>query len=175
MERSRLLQQVLLLQGQQAILDAHAAILVVRRRSRRQKRCSYIWVRRWLSAERRLQYGQYERLMAELRMEDVHSLFTFLRMQPEMFDKLLNSVGPIGLKVKRTTRYGENLWNQVYIKLAITLRHLAAGDEYPTLQFCFRVARTQFRLSFQSCARQLLKNIWMKLLLALLPQMNGGT
>ena len=123
----------------------------------------------------RLQYGQYERLMAELRMEDVHSLFTFLRMQPEMFDKLLNSVGPIGLKVKRTTRYGENLWNQVYIKLAITLRHLAAGDEYPTLQFCFRVARTQFRLSFQSCARQLLKNIWMKLLLALLPQMNGGT
>ena len=27
------------------------------------------------------------------------------------------------------------------LKLAITLRHLAAGDKYPTLQFGFRVAR----------------------------------
>ena len=27
------------------------------------------------------------------------------------------------------------------LKLAITLRHLAAGDKYPTLQFSFRVAR----------------------------------
>ena len=44
--------------------------------------------------------------MAELRMEDVHSFFNFLGMQPEMFDELLN-------RVKRTTCYGENLWNQV--------------------------------------------------------------
>ena len=81
-------------QGQQAIIDAHAAFLVVQRRRRRQKQCKSIWVRRWLSAERRLQYGQYDRLMAELRMEDVHSFFNFLRMQPEMFDEPLNRVGP---------------------------------------------------------------------------------
>ena len=40
MERSRLLQQVLLLQGQHTIIDAHAAFLVVRRRRRWQKGAS---------------------------------------------------------------------------------------------------------------------------------------
>ena len=56
--------------------------------------CRSIWVRRWLSMERSLQYCQYDRLMAELRMEDVHSFFNFLRMQPEMSDELLNRVEP---------------------------------------------------------------------------------
>ena len=139
MERSRLLQQVLLLQGQQAIIDAHAAFLVVRRHRRRQKQCRSIWVCRWLSAERRLQYeyGQYDRLMAELRMEDVLSFFNFLRMQPEMFDELLNRVGP---RIQKN----DTLWRKSVepgLKLAITLRHLAAGDKYPTLQFGFRVAQ----------------------------------
>ena len=136
MER-RLLQQVLLLQGQQAIIDAHAVFLVVRRRRRRQKQCRSIWARRWLSAERRLQYGQYDRLLAELRMENVHSFFNFLRMQPEMFNELLNRVG---------TRIQKNdtLWRKSFepgLKLAITLRNLATGDNCPILQFCVRVAR----------------------------------
>jgi len=32
--------------------------------------------------------------MAELRMEDQQSFFNFLRMPPQMFDELLNRVGP---------------------------------------------------------------------------------
>ena len=142
MERSRLLQQFLKLQGQQAIIDAHAAFLVVRRRRRRQKQCRSIWVSRWLSAERRLQYGQYDRLMAELMMEDVHSFFNFLWMQPEMFDELLNRVGP---RIQKN----DTLWRKSVepgLKLAITLQHLAAGDKYPTLKFGFRVARNNFDL-----------------------------
>ena len=142
MERSKLLQQVLLLQGQQAIIDAHAAFLVVRRRRRRQKQCRSIWVSRRLSAERRLQYGQYDRLMAELRMEDVHSFFNFLWMQQEMFDKLLNRVGP---RIQKN----DTLWRKYVepgLKLAITLRHLSAGDKYSTLQFGFRVAQNNFDL-----------------------------
>jgi hypothetical protein len=43
----------------------------------------------WLSAERRLQFGHYDRLM-----EDQQSFFNFLRMPPEMFDELVNRVGP---------------------------------------------------------------------------------
>ena len=222
MDRSRLLQQVLLHQGQQAIIDAHAAFLVVRRRRRRQKQCRSVWVCRWLSAVRRLQYGQYGRLMAELRMEDVHSFFNFLWMQPEMFDELLNRVGP---RIQKN----DTLWRKSVdpgLKLAITLGHLAAGGKYPTLQFGFRVAQNNFDFYgaftigvacqqgtltlpdtwfrpplwdllvlqllrprtchvftptfhleyplvlsrfalFQSCARQLLRNIRMKLLLAL--------
>ena len=136
--------------------------LVVRRRRRRQKQFRSIWVRRWLSAERRLQYGQHDRLMAELRMETLHSFFNFLRMQPEMFDELRN-------RVAQRIQKNDTSWRKSLepgLKLAITLRHLA-GDKYPTLHF-------GFRLSFQSCAKQLLRNIRMKLLLALLPQMNDG-
>ena len=137
MVRSRLLQQSLLLQGQQAIIDAHAAFLVLRRCRRRQKQLRSIWVRRWLSAERRLQYGQYDRLMAELRMEDVRSFLNLLRMQPEMFDELLN-------RVAQRIQKNDTLWRkslELGLKLAITLRHLAAGDNYPTLHFGFRVSR----------------------------------
>ena len=125
--------------GQQAIIDAHAAFLVVRRRGKRQTQCRSIWVRRWLSMERRLQYGQYGRLMAELRMEDVHSFLNFLRMKPQIFDELLNRVGP---QIQKNNVF----WRKSLepgLKLAITFRHLAAGDKLPMLQFSFRVARNK--------------------------------
>ena len=61
--------------------------------------------------------------MAELRMEDVHSFFNFLRMQPVMFDELLN-------RVAQRIQKNDTLWRKSLepgFKLAITLRHLAAG------------------------------------------------
>ena len=77
--------------------------------------------------------------MAELRMEDVHSFFNFLRMQPEMFDELLNRVAQ--RIQKNDTLCRKSL--EPGLKLAITLRHLAAGDKYPTLHFGFLVARRE--------------------------------
>jgi hypothetical protein len=75
--------------------------------------------------------------MEELRMEDQQSFFNFLRMPPEMFDELLNRVGP---RIRRVdTRLRKAL--EPGLKLAITIRHLASGDKYPTLQYDFRVAR----------------------------------
>ena len=53
-------------------------MLFHRRRNRRARSC---WVRHWLSAERRLQYGHYDRLLAELRIE---AFFNFMRIPPEM-------------------------------------------------------------------------------------------
>ena len=53
-------------------------MLFHRRRNRRARSC---WVRPWLSAERRLQYGHYDRLLAELRIE---AFFNFMRIPPEM-------------------------------------------------------------------------------------------
>ena len=40
---------------------------------------------------------------------------------------------------KMDTHYRKAL--EPYMKLAITIRHLASGDKYPTLQYAFRVAR----------------------------------
>ena len=66
------------------------------------------WVRPPLSAESRQKFGHYDRLMAELRMEDQQSFFNFLRMPPQMFDELLNRVGHV---TKWTPTTGKH-WNQ---------------------------------------------------------------
>ncbi|XP_063411178.1 putative nuclease HARBI1 [Mytilus trossulus] len=70
-------------------------------------------------------------------MEDQQSFFNFLRMAPEMFDEILNRVGP--RIQRRDTRLRKAL--EPGLKLAVTIRHLSFGDKYPTLQYDFRVAR----------------------------------
>ena len=47
-----------------------------------------------LSADRRLQFGHYDQLLRELRMEDNSSFFNYMRMEPLMFDEILNRVSP---------------------------------------------------------------------------------
>ena len=64
-------------------------------------------------------------------MEDVHSFFNVLLIQPEMSDELLNRVGP---RIQKN----DALWRKSLepgLKLAITLRHVAAGNKYTTLLF----------------------------------------
>ncbi|KAH3741545.1 hypothetical protein DPMN_048270 [Dreissena polymorpha] len=80
MNNKELLQQIAVLAGQQAFLDGQVALLLVRRRRQRRNRRQprSCWVRPWLSAERRLQFGHYDRLMAELRMEDQQIFLIFL-------------------------------------------------------------------------------------------------
>ncbi|XP_063442822.1 putative nuclease HARBI1 [Mytilus trossulus] len=124
------------LQGQQALLDAQVALFCFRIK-RKQRRPRTWWVRPWLTQERRLMFGHYDRLMQELRMEDQQSFFNFLRMPPEMFDEILNRVGP--RIQRRDTRLRKAL--EPGLKLAVTIRHLSSGDKYPTLQYDFRVAR----------------------------------
>ena len=96
-------------------------------------------MRPWLSAERRLQFGHYDKLLAELRMEDQQSFFNFLRMPPEMFDELLNRVG---LRIRKMdTHYSKAL--ERYMKLAITIRHLASCDKYQPCSMTSELPATQ--------------------------------
>ena len=138
-DRLLVLNNVILMQAMQAEMEAAAGVLVMMRRRRwRQRRASNFWVRPWLQTERRLLYGHYDRLMEELRQEDQQSFFNFIRMPPEMFDELLNRVGPrIQLQ---DTNFRRAL--EPGLKLAVTLRHLSSGDKYSTLQYDIRVART---------------------------------
>ena len=132
--------------------------------------CKSIWVCRWLSVERKLQYCQYDRLMAELRMQDVHLFYNFLRMQPEMSDELLNRVGP--RIPKNNTLWRKSL--EPGLTLAIILRHLAAGDKYTTLQFGFRVARNAISTFIPDLCRAIVEEYKDEVITCLLPQMNGG-
>ncbi|KAK3101288.1 hypothetical protein FSP39_002411 [Pinctada imbricata] len=101
-------------------------------RSRRPHRW---WVRPWLHAEIRLQYGHYHRLMEELRYDDATSFQNFLRMGPAMFDELLSRIS------SRITKHDTFLRRALDpgLKLAATLRHLASGDSYSSLAYDFRV------------------------------------
>ena len=88
MEDGRAIQQFGVMLQQQAILTVRQAIQLVqqpiadhRRRRRRQKRW---WTRPWLTQERRLQFGQYSTILAELREGDTSSFKNYMRMTPEM-------------------------------------------------------------------------------------------
>ena len=80
--------------------------------------------------------GQYERLMVELSQEDVPGYKNFMRLEPMMFQELINRVS--GRILKKDTWYRKAI--PPGLKLAITLRHLATGDSYHSLMYGFRVA-----------------------------------
>ena len=115
--------------------DANVVHLIQRRRRRRAPRRRRVWVRQWLDVDRRLQYGHYHRLMCELRYEDPASYFYFFRVPPNMFDELLDRLGP--LITKQDTPYRKAL--EPGLKLGMTMRHLASGDRYASMKFDFRV------------------------------------
>ena len=75
---------------------------------------------------RRQEFGIYDQLMMELRNEDPASFTSFLRVPPDMFDELLDIVGPRITKMH--TRYREPV--EPDLKLSLTLRHLASGNKY---------------------------------------------
>lgn len=128
-----------ILQGHQALQVNQMTIAVLRRRSirHRRRRPRTWWVRPWLTQQRRLQFGDYSQLMKELRLEDEGSFYNYLRMEPAIFDELLQRVGP--RIVKQDTNWRASL--EAGLKLAVTLRFLATGDKYPTLQYQYRVSR----------------------------------
>ena len=73
---------------------------------------------------RRPLFGQYEKLMNELKNEDAASFRNFLRMEPAIFRELLERVGP-GIE-KRNTSFRKALDH----KLAVILGYLALAGKH---------------------------------------------
>ena len=111
---------------------ARAQPLVNRRQRRPQRKT--VWIRPWL--QRRLELGHYSKLLQELRLEDEASFRNFLRMDPRMFHELLQRIEP--RITRRDTWFRKAL--DPGVKLAVTLRYLASGDNYHSLMYAFRVA-----------------------------------
>ena len=74
--------------------------------------------------------------MEELRVEDVHSLRNFLRMDDAMFQELLDRVMPRITKVDTFCRKA----------LDPGLRYLASSDNYHSLMYAFRVPHNTISL-----------------------------
>lgn len=77
-------------------------------------------------------------LMAELKFQEVSGQYkNFTRMSPTDFDYLLTLIGP---KIRRQ----DTKWRAaitVQERLAVTLRFLATGDAYSSLQYMFRISK----------------------------------
>ena len=92
------------------------------------------WARSWLI--RRPEYGQYEKLMAELVAEDQEGFRNFLRVDHDLFQEILAKVGP---RIERQDTFMRKAM-EPGLRLAITLRFLATGDSYKSIEYGFRVA-----------------------------------
>lgn len=79
--------------------------------------------------------GQYTQLMRELEIEDEASFKNFLRVEPAMFHELVERLAPRIEKV--VTRMRRPL--EPGLKVALTLRYLASGNDYHSLMYGFRV------------------------------------
>ena len=124
------------LQRQETLAAQQHCIAQVRRRRRyRLPVQRQMWVRPWNRADRRLLFGHWDNLLPYLRQEDPESWFNYKR--PEMFDE-------IHQRISRDIQKNDTKWRLALpsgLKLAITMRHLAAGDSYPTLAFDYCVSR----------------------------------
>ena len=120
-----------------ALVDAALALALVARQDRRRRlrrRRQRVWTRPWLL--RRPNLGHFDALLRELRLEDEASFRNYLRMDARMFQELVERVGPHLQKE-------DTFWRKALtpeIRLAVTLRYLATGDSYKSLQYGFRVA-----------------------------------
>ena len=61
---------------------------------KKQRKPKKYQTRPWLLAERRQLHEHFQRLMNDLRIEDLQAFFNFLRMEPAMFDEVVQRVGP---------------------------------------------------------------------------------
>ena len=83
------------------------------------------WVRPWI--QRRLAQGNYRNLLQELREVEMEADFkSYLRMDPQMFDELLDRVSPYLTKMETHLRTPL----EPGLKLAVTVRYLARGSTY---------------------------------------------
>ena len=73
-----------------------------------------------------------------LELDDPMAYQNFIRMPPELFQELKQRLGP-EIQRERTRMRDPG---SPRLKLAVTLRHLASGDSFPTLQYAFTVARS---------------------------------
>ncbi len=112
-----------LIQLDMDVAQNQLAIAMHQKRTAHRRRMWWMWP--WL--QRRTLYGQYERLMTELKVEYPAAFKNFVRVKLAIFRELLNRLGQAN--ANQDTFYRKALHPR--------LRFLAAGDSCHSLTFGF--------------------------------------
>jgi len=94
-----------------------------------------VYVGQEMADKRRERYGHYSSLLNELKTEDEKAFYNYTRPPRGLYDEVLLRVEG---RIEKKDTYRKSLPHG--LKLSITLRHLACGDNYPSLSYNFRVA-----------------------------------
>ena len=105
-----------------------------RRKERKQKPRRFL-VNLWLSQRERLDHSHYYQLMETLRSNDTDHYKNFTRLEPALFDELLQRIHH---RISRQRAWYRDPLDPG-LKLAVILRHLATGNSYTDLAYAFRV------------------------------------
>ena len=97
-----------------------------------------MWLRKWLSDKKE---NAMATLLNELRTEDEKAFYNYTRLPRGLYDEVRRRVEG---RIKKDTWYRKCV--PPNLKLSITLRHLACGDNYPCLSYSFRVAPSTISL-----------------------------
>ncbi|XP_077371324.1 putative nuclease HARBI1 isoform X1 [Festucalex cinctus] len=120
---------------------AAAGVIIMKQKRKKEaegrknmKKRRTVWVRECLL--QRTEVGQYEKLLQQLEDGDVESFKNYLKVEPDLFHELVERLTPRIQKkdtnIRRALEPG--------LKLAITLRYMASGENYKSLCAVFRVA-----------------------------------
>ena len=96
-----------------------------------------LYVRPMNTPEERFLHGHWHNLLVTLRRDDPAQFINYMRMSPALFDEILGRILPAIEKSETNARSPL----PPGLKLAVTLRHLATGNSYPSLAFDFRISR----------------------------------
>lgn len=107
-----------------------------KKENQRRRRKRSVWVRDWV--RRRNELGCYVQLLRELENEVPTLYKNFLRMNIADFNNLLEMVSPLIKKEDSNMREAISPGE----RLALTLRFLATGDSFMSLQYLFRIPQS---------------------------------
>ena len=145
----------IILKEEELVMLAAAAVAVDNHTKRvkrlqdaiRQPKARSVWTREWILE--RPYYGQYEKLVCSLKTDDVAAFSNFLRIDPDLWHEFLERVGP---RIERSNTVMREALTPGH-RLAITLRYMATGDSYMSLQYGFRVAHNTISgIVFDTCS-----------------------